>query len=107
MKPQSLRRATAKEPSKKALGVSIFHVPVCPHVDILRSYVEVALEQAGAPAVIELVEGPYASPTVLIDGLAIDGYPLTTTPACRIVLPSQDEVLAAICAAASGNPSTS
>ncbi|HTW06399.1 MAG TPA: MerR family DNA-binding protein [Acidimicrobiales bacterium] len=57
------------------------------------------LERVGATAVVEEAEGPYPSPTVLIEGVEIAGYPLGPGPACRIDLPTRDEIAAAILAA--------
>jgi hypothetical protein len=46
-----------------------------------------------APLVAEAYErdhrGLDAAPTLLIDGIELDGYPATADPACRIDLPTQ------------------
>jgi hypothetical protein len=81
------------------LCISIVHVPDCPSVSRAREEVDAALERVGATALVEEIEGAYPSPTVLIDGVEIDGYPLGTDPACRIDVPTPDQIAAAIIAA--------
>jgi hypothetical protein len=82
------------------LRISILHTPDCPSVSRVRQTLEEALESVGATAVIEEIEGACLSPTVLIDGVEIDGYRLGSDPACRIALPEAGEIAAAITAAA-------
>jgi hypothetical protein len=82
-----------------ALQISILHVPDCPSIGRVRDAVEVALARVGATAVVEEIEGDYPSPTLLIDGVEIDGYPLRSDPACRIELPTHEEITAAVLAA--------
>jgi hypothetical protein len=91
-------RAPLAAPSAE-LRVSILHVPDCALIDRVREEVEVALERVGATAIMEETEGEYRSPTLLIDGVELDGYRLESEPACRIKLPNSDEVTAAILAA--------
>jgi hypothetical protein len=93
--PVNAPHAVQGEPPGE-LRVSILHVPDCPSVSRVRAALEVALECVGAAAVIEEIEGAYPSPTVLIDGVEIDGYPLAPDPACRIDLPAAEEIAAAI-----------
>lgn len=57
------------------------------------------LEGVGTTAVVEESEHNCASPTLLIDGVAIDGYPLSSEPACRLALPTDEEVAVAVLAA--------
>lgn len=93
--------ATTEEPLKE-LRICILHVPDCPLVGRLRIEVEMALKSIGTTAVIQEIEGPYSSPTLLVDGVEIDGYPLGTEPACRIDLPTREQIVAAILAAGIG-----
>jgi hypothetical protein len=79
--------------------ISILHRPDCPLVAGMRAEVEAALERIRTTAVIEDIEGAYPSPTVLIDGVEVDGYPLGSDPACRIDLPTQEQISSAILAA--------
>ena len=79
-----------------ALRISILHVPDCPLIGPVRETLEVALESVGATAVIEEIEGEYPSPTLLIDGVEVAGYPLGSDPACRIHLPTMQEIATAV-----------
>jgi hypothetical protein len=88
-------RAPLAAPSAQ-LPISIFHVPVCPLIGHVREAVEAALERVGATAIIEEIEGEYPSPTLLIDGVELDGHPLGSDPACRIDLPKREVITAAI-----------
>jgi hypothetical protein len=91
-------RASLAAPSAD-LHVSIFYVPDCPLIGRVREAVEVALERVGATAIIDEIEGEYPSPTLLIDDIEVDGYPLGSEPACRVKLPTHEEVATAILAA--------
>ncbi len=53
-------------------------------------------------AAIQEVEGPYPSPTLLIDGADVTGQRLSSEPACRLIVPSADEIVRAILAAGQG-----
>jgi hypothetical protein len=86
-------------PSSAELQISILHVPDCPSIGRVRETVQMALRSVGATAVVEEVEGEYPSPTLLIDGVTVDGYPLGSDPACRINLPTHEEIATAIRAA--------
>ena len=81
------------------LRMSILHVPDCPLIGPVRETLEVALESVGAKAVIEEIQGEYPSPTLLIDGVEVAGYPLGSDPACRINLPTIEEIATAVSAA--------
>ena len=86
-------------PPSAALQISILHVPDCPSIGRVRDTLQVALRRVGATAVVEEVEGEYPSPTLLIDGDTVDGYPLGSDPACRINLPTDEEITTVIRAA--------
>jgi hypothetical protein len=64
--------------------------------------VEIALASIGATAVIEEVEGPYPSPTVLIEGVDVTGRSLGAGPACRLDLPTREQIVSAVLAAQAG-----
>jgi hypothetical protein len=88
-----------------ALGISILHVEGCPLVGRLRTEVEHALASIGATAVIEEIEGAFPSPTLLIDGVELEGSPLGSEPACRLELPSREQIVSALLAAPSESTS--
>jgi len=91
------RTTQAAEPGK--LRISILHVPDCPSAGRLRADVEAALHRLGDTAVVEEIGGAFWSPTALIDGVEIPGYPLGSDPSCRIDLPASAEIEDAILAA--------
>jgi hypothetical protein len=98
----SLSRKAARAMNDRPLHelrICILHVPDCPLVGRVRTDVETALVSVGASAVIEEVEGPYPSPTLLIDGIEVTGRALGTGPACRLDLPTTKQIVSAITAA--------
>lgn len=87
-------------PQRHSVQVSILHVPDCPLVGRLQSDVETTAQRLGVHTRIERIEGDYPSPTLLVDAAALEGYPLTADPACRIDVPTGEQIAAAIRAAA-------
>lgn len=81
------------------LRICILHVPDCPLVGRVRADVESALAGVGATAVIEDLEGPYPSPTLLIDGVDATGQSFAAEPTCRLDLPTKEQIAGAILAA--------
>ena len=80
--------------------VQILHVGDCPLVGGLRETVLRSLARAGCGAWIEELQGDYPSPTLLIDGIDIvTGRPVDPHPACRLDVPTEDQVVAALRAA--------
>ena len=86
-------------PPSAALQISILHVPDCPSIGRVRETLQMVLRRVGATAIVEEVEGEYPSPTLLIDGVTVAGYPLGSDPACRINLPTIEEIATAVSAA--------
>jgi hypothetical protein len=86
-------------PQSAELRISILHVPDCPSLGEVRQTLQMALRSVDATAVIEEVEGEYSSPTLLIDGIGVDGCTPGCLPACRINLPTHEEIATAIRAA--------
>ncbi len=82
----------------REVRISILHVPDCPSVGRLRAEVERALERTGISAVIEEIEATLLSPTLLINGAEVDGYPVGSDPACRIDVPTHEQIADAILA---------
>lgn len=80
--------------------VQILHVAGCPLVAGLREVVRRGLARAECGARIEELEGDYPSPTLLIDGIdVVTGRPADTHTACRLDVPTEDQVVAALRAA--------
>ncbi|MGH8997118.1 MAG: hypothetical protein ACRDYB_14000 [Acidimicrobiales bacterium] len=42
------------------------------------------------------LEGPYPSPTLLVDGVDATGRPTTAGPSCRLDLPTEEEILTSL-----------
>lgn len=97
--------AIGRDPLVAELRISILHVPDCPLVGKLRARVESALADTASSGLIEEIEGPYLSPTVLINGVALAGFPLRSHAACRIDLPTQQEIASAILGSSGKVPS--
>jgi hypothetical protein len=45
---------------------------------------------------VEELEGPYPSPTLLINGADVTGRPIAAGPSCRLDSPTDDEILGAL-----------
>jgi hypothetical protein len=77
--------------------IEILQVPGCPHVDAVREVVRRALDRCGLECVVGERVGDYPSPTLLIDGRDVTGRPPAARgAACRLDLPTEEEVLAAL-----------
>jgi hypothetical protein len=88
--------AVASPTVRKALHIVLLQVPDCPLVDRLRITVSDALRRVRIEATIEEVVGAFASPTLLIDGADVTGASSFKTPACRLDLPTEEDVLVAL-----------
>ncbi|MGH9920462.1 MAG: alkylmercury lyase [Nitrososphaerales archaeon] len=86
--------------SQARVNVQIFHVPNCPLVGDVRSLLGRCVSRTGLIAAVEEIEGPYPSPTLVIGGADVTGRPLGPGASCRLDLPNEDEILAALGAAA-------
>jgi hypothetical protein len=78
------------------VSVQILHVPGCPLVGNLRSLLERCLSRSGLSVTVEEVEGGYPSPTLLINGADVTGGHVGTGPSCRLDLPAEEQILAAL-----------
>jgi len=76
--------------------IEILKVPGCPMVDRVRATVRRALDRCWVRAEIEELVGDYPSPTLLIDGQDVTGHQWGECSACRLDLPTEDQVVAAI-----------
>lgn len=90
------RPAGSDGTSDAALRLQILHVPGCPLLEQLRATVQRALAGVGLRADVEAIEGPYPSPTLLVDGIDVTGRPPEGGPACRLDLPTEEQVIAAL-----------
>lgn len=76
--------------------IQLLHVPDCPLVDQVRATLRSSLAKTSVEATIEEIEGPYPSPTLLIDGIDVTGRTPEAEASCRLDLPTEEQVLAAL-----------
>jgi len=91
--------ASMLEPPLPEIRIQILHVADCPLVVRVRKDLQECLDQYGVDALIEEVEGPYPSPTLLVGGRDVTERSLGIGPACRLDLPNRDQISRAIQAA--------
>jgi hypothetical protein len=82
--------------SAPVVQVTLLHVKDCPLVEAVRTTLHDALATTNIEAVIEEVEGPYASPTLLVDGQDVTGALSHDAMSCRLDLPTEAQVLTAL-----------
>lgn len=76
--------------------IEILQVPACPLVSRVRETVARALARLEIRAEITEVVGDYPSPTLLIDSRDVTGRGRDECSACRLDLPTEEQVLAAL-----------
>jgi hypothetical protein len=76
--------------------IQILRVPGCPLAGPLRGLVDRCVAGTGLSAAVEEVEGPFRSPTLLINGIDVTGRAAGRGPSCRLDLPGGDQILAAL-----------
>jgi hypothetical protein len=74
--------------------VELRYASGCPHLAATRALVERCLMAAGCAAEIEERQGPFPSPSVLVDGVDVMGPPRVEGPACRLDLPTEERLMA-------------
>jgi hypothetical protein len=87
------------EPPPPKIRIQILRGADCPLVAGVRQDVRECLDRCGVDALIEEVEGPYPSPTLLVGGRDVTEHLPGVGPACRLDLPSRDQISRAIEAA--------
>lgn len=76
--------------------IQLLHLPGCPLVARVRETLRLALSQSGISAPVEELVGDYPSPTLLIAGRDVTGNPLAPHRACRLDLPTEEQILRAL-----------
>jgi hypothetical protein len=82
--------------TQRVFRIEILQVPGCPLVDRVRETVQRVLAQSGIRGEIQELVGDYPSPTLLVDGRDVTGRRLGEWSACRLDLPTEEQVLAAL-----------
>jgi hypothetical protein len=96
MKGVSSADASLLEHQLLDLRIQILHVADCPLVGGVRQDLQECLDRAEVDALIEEVEGPYPSPTLLVGGQDVTEHLPGVGPSCRLDLPSRDQISRAI-----------
>ncbi|MGC1185167.1 MAG: hypothetical protein WBA31_08465 [Candidatus Dormiibacterota bacterium] len=86
--------------ARPSITVQLLHVPACPRVDTVRDMLRKSLATTDPGITFEDLEGPHPSPTLLIDGVDVTGHEPARGPSCRLDLPTEDDIIAALCAGA-------
>jgi hypothetical protein len=76
--------------------IQLLHVPGCHNLENARELLQSTLSELGLDGEIEVEEGAYASPTILVDGSDVMGSPDADGPSCRLDVPTHERLLAAL-----------
>ncbi len=82
------------------IRIHLLHVPECPLVGKLRTVLQRGLARSELHAEVEELEGPYPSPTLLVNGVDVTGREAGNEPSCRLDLPGEEQILTALIRAA-------
>ena len=89
--------------SGASVRVQLRYLDGCPHVDEVRGRLGRALARLEVPVDVEEVQGPCASPTVLVDGRDVTDRAADGTPSCRLELPTEHQIISAVRSAPAGH----
>ena len=76
--------------------IQILHVPDCPLVDQVRATLRRVLTTTDVPAEVEELVCDYPSPTLLINGHDVTRRPLDEYAACRLDVPTEEQIMVAL-----------
>jgi hypothetical protein len=77
--------------------IELWHVPDCPLVDRVRATLHECLAQTGIDVPVHERQGPYPSPTLVINGVDVaTGTPPGDGMCCRLDLPTRDQIHTAL-----------
>jgi hypothetical protein len=79
------------------MTIELLQVPGCPNVAGARQTLESCLQQLGLDLPIAERVGDFPSPSILVDGVDVMGKHEVSGAACRLDLPTEDRILAALC----------
>jgi hypothetical protein len=97
MSPPGARSDTGLDDQPdRDIHIQLLRVADCPRVAELRGLLDRCLVRRGVSARIEETEGPYPSPTLLINDTDVTGGPVAIGPSCRLDLPSEEQILVAL-----------
>jgi hypothetical protein len=79
------------------LTVELWHVPDCPLIDQVRTALRDCLAHTGIDVPVHERQGPYPSPTLVINGIDIaTGTAPSDRVCCRLDLPTHDQIHTAL-----------
>lgn len=77
--------------------VQLLCVPDCPLAEQVRATLQECLRQTAIPVLVEELEGPYPSPTLLVHGVdVVTGTVPSREACCRLDLPTRTQILDAL-----------
>lgn len=76
--------------------IQLLYLPGCPLVERVRATLRESLSSTGSHATVEEIEGPCASPTLLVDGVDVAGRTPPPSASCRLDLPSKEQIVQAL-----------
>ena len=84
------------DPTPPPVQIRLLHVSDCPLVERVRTTLRHSLADTTVRVTVEEVEGPYPSPTLLVGGVDVTGRTPAAGPSCRLDLPTEEQILAAL-----------
>ena len=94
--PATRDRTPSPGTAAREIRVQILHVADCPLLEQLQRRVHASITRADLDVPVEVIEGLYPSPTLLINGAEVTGQPTSSDPCCRLDLPSEAQIVAAL-----------
>lgn len=87
-------------PSLAKVHIEVLHVPNCARLNHARALIDRALAATRITATVEETAGDFPSPTVRVDGADVTGRRFEPGAACRLDLPTDAQLRAALTDAA-------
>lgn len=94
--PAAVTEATFPPNVDPEIRVQILHVRDCALLERVLRRLRTSIARSGLDVSVETIEGTYPSPTVLINGAEVTGQPIGSEPCCRLDLPSEEQIVAAL-----------
>jgi hypothetical protein len=86
-----------KDPARPPVRVQLLHVADCPLVGRVRDVLEDCLQHVRFAVRVEVLEGAYPSPTLLIDGIDVaTGAAPPREICCRFDIPTTAQITTAL-----------
>lgn len=76
--------------------IQLLYLPGCPLVEQVRTTLSESLATLIPHARVEEIQGPCASPTLLVDGMDVTGHTPPPGTACRLDLPTRAQIVDAL-----------